>query len=322
MGKNIAIVGCGGVGSWAAFTVAKAAMGNPELVSSIGLFDADKWEERNFSRAPRLASGHPKARQVRLWLEKETNHTVPIEAHTVAITPDNISVALEPYDTILCCTDDVASQRLIYQWCRSNGRTYRRGGYDGDIINVLSGMPLTCNLEAERADQGYHGQPEVYHAMITGALVAYSALRNPVTVMGELKSLTVTGAAYVPKWLRDDITSDTWKRAARDEGWHDEGDCNHEDCISLHDSDYHSSDDCNHDECFTYESALESFFDKRPRDIVCELPDEVVDYIKESAAEEALADQSAEDAAAKVEAYHIEHHNAAIRESWCPYCER
>lgn len=141
-------------------------------------------------------------------------------AVTEALTPTNIDVHLRSVDTVICCTDQVESQRFLPIWCKEHDIRYQRAGYDGDTINVCPSIPLTLETdEVEAADHGYHGVPEVYHAMIAGAMAVYSVFNAPVVILGELAKLAVSDCNLVPQPLRDKIAEDTWRTKATDEGW-------------------------------------------------------------------------------------------------------
>lgn len=261
--KHIAIVGVGGVGTWAAQACALVARGNPEAIAELGLFDPDKVEEKNLARVPLQGwVGDWKVAAVKSVLST----SIAVNTSTTPITSDNIAVQLALYDTVICATDDVHSQRVIHQWCRKNNRTYQRAGYDGDTINVCRQIPLTFDIEAEKADAGYHGVPECYHAMIAGVLAAYSVLRQPVTVMGEIAKLCVLESSQVPVKVAEAIEQETreqHEQNLRDDGWHESGDC------EIPDG-YHSYEDCNHDD-YIYAGSN--------RELYTNLSSDQVDYI-------------------------------------------
>ena len=265
--KHIAIVGVGGVGTWAAQACALVVKGNPEAIAELGLFDPDKVEEKNLARVSLQGwVGDWKVNAVKSVL----NTSIAVNTSTTPITSDNIAVQLAPYDTVICATDDVHSQRVIHQWCRKNNRTYQRAGYDGDTINVCRQIPLTFDIEAEKEDAGYHGVPECYHAIIAGVLAAYSVLRQPVTVMGEIAKLCVLESSQVPVKVAEAIEEGAKEQHQKDlegDGWHDRDNC------KIPEG-YHSSEDCNYDD-YIYAGGSN-------RETASNLSSDLIDYIIEN----------------------------------------
>jgi len=239
---KVAICGVGGVGSWAAETLAKAARGQEGLISKIGLFDPDVLEQKNLARMPTVSPdwvGHPKVDLIRRLIQGTVAN---VERRQIKVDASNIDMILFDYDIVICCSDDVENQRLVKLWCdRNRSKVYQRAGYDGDNINVCRALPMTFDVEEEKADAGYHGQPEVYQAMLAGCLAVYSVLKNTVTVMGEVKKIGCLDATHVPESVREAIVAsvprqivsaeaEDWEEIASNHGWHDSDNCNHDEC--------------------------------------------------------------------------------------------
>lgn len=305
MGKKIALVGCGGVGTWVAQTLVLANKGQPGLVESITLIDHDTLEERNLARV-NLARGYVGLTKVEAIAMTLRNQGVMFIQHPYKLDANNIDMSLAGIDTVICCSDDVDNQRLCKLWCQGKGATYQRAGYDGDTINVCRQLPLTFDEAAERADAGYHGVPEVYHAMLAGTLAAYSVLRQPVVVMGEVAKLSIKESTQVPEVIAEAIAEKGWQDRASDAGWHDS-----EDCDPQIPDGYHHYDDCNHEDCLYLGDTTTTIIDNLPNhvieqiqedyyddavtdyltdastdDIIVQLPKRVVDAIKASVREE------------------------------------
>jgi hypothetical protein len=322
-GKHVAIVGVGGVGTYAALACAQADRGQPGLIRKLSLFDADNLEERNLGRVPfgTRQVGLPKVLVVQRWLS-DLHPQLAVVQEAYHIDANNIDIALADVDVVICCTDRVDSQRLINTWCdltKTNGRkpvVYQRAGYDGDTINVTRALPLTFDPEAERADEGYHGVPEVYHAILAGTLAAYSVLRSPIVLMGEVKNLTTVGATFVPEPIAASIADERWQDLAENADWHSTNDCEIPD-------DYHHYNDCNHDDCIDEETAVENFLTQRPRDGVGDLPQEWIDYIVEQNTDmDAVVDNDPTGATAALQAVHASGNCTGLTNRYkCPWCE-
>ena len=208
--RHIAIVGVGGVGTWAAIACALVNRGHAGRISSLTLFDRDCLERKNLARVP-FDSGNIRSAKVLVvkdYLIHACGFTNHIDCVQEAITPDTLPLWFHEhaaFDTVICTTDTIDSQRLLNEWCHNNDIRYKRAGYDGDTINICTAFPLTSNVAAEAADQGYHGVPEVYHAMLAGTLAAYSVLKDPITYMGDVKDIGALSASLMPDSIRDAI---------------------------------------------------------------------------------------------------------------------
>jgi len=174
--KRIAIVGCGGVGSWTALFAANIG------IRTIHIFDYDKLEVHNLNRTPFFPDDVGKLKidamrnVIKMYRPRclVIGYDYPIKADTVI--PRDI-------DSVIDCTDNLASQRNIEKLAKESNMEYIRAGYDvkdyESIVNV-------CGTNAKIWDNvpeevGYSTPPApsfVIPAAIAGALAVFAVVKN------------------------------------------------------------------------------------------------------------------------------------------------
>lgn len=251
--KNVVVVGCGGVGSWAAYCVAMRAQQDGEACT-LTLIDGDAIETKNITRMAWVggdgAAGMYKVEQIRNVIARTVpNVTIVVRARH--FLPETDVLYLTDADTIICATDTVSTQRWLHTYCKQTSKRYIRAGYDGDEINVTTQFALTLEDDAtEQADAGYHSIPTIFPAIVAGALAAYKVFNEDgPMVLGPLGRLGVKDSELVPERVVDALVEKN--------GWHTEDECEHPDCERQHCEDgnceipdgYHNYDDCDHSEC-------------------------------------------------------------------------
>lgn len=122
--QKISIVGVGGTGSWVALFSAMSG------VKQINLFDSDTVDKTNIARM--IYKPNMVGRKKTECLKEIIKELRP----SCNILPfDNITEVtlrlLNNSNCILCCTDTIDSQRLIYDYCLKYGLRFFRVGYDG-----------------------------------------------------------------------------------------------------------------------------------------------------------------------------------------------
>jgi ThiF family len=175
----VTIVGCGGVGSWAALFLALA--GVPQLI----LWDEDVLAEHNFNRFPcgPAAVGCLKVDAMRLHIEQvKPGCDVIARAENWSKANQSNSPIIPGW--ILVTTDTWASRKEVYEWVqcfnegrdiRDNGRTYTGVSYieasaEGEFGGA-AGRPALFASELEE-NAGYASVPVWVGPAVIGAYLA------------------------------------------------------------------------------------------------------------------------------------------------------
>jgi len=140
---RIAIVGCGGVGTWVAIY---SAMGG---VPSIKLFDRDTIEIHNLNRLPYSmdALGKKKVHVLRDYIVK-IRPNIEVFAFDARLTRNNASL-VQDCPIVFDCTDSSRSHRLLESlWDDGYFDVLIRASYDGEHIT------LAKNFHLEKASWG------------------------------------------------------------------------------------------------------------------------------------------------------------------------
>jgi len=137
---NVSIVGCGGTGTWVALFSAMSGS------KKIKLFDSDAIELHNLNRLPFSPAqiGEEKTKVLKELIQQlRPDCTVITFPH---VEPDSLTL-LE--GVVYDCTDRHNVQNMLQEYCQNQTpkRVYRRVGYDGDHLTVLSkGSPVTASV--------------------------------------------------------------------------------------------------------------------------------------------------------------------------------
>lgn len=167
---GVAVVGCGGVGSWLAYLLALA--GVPHLY----LFDHDTVSDHNLNRLP----------VSREWIGKPKSEAVAALIRT--LRPDCDVWALGQFTErnansldlrhqvrfIVATTDTLASRRLVHGWAINSYIKYLEVAAEGDI-GTISGSPAEWATEAEQLP-GYASVPVWVGPCVLASAVAVSYL--------------------------------------------------------------------------------------------------------------------------------------------------
>jgi len=306
--KSVAIIGVGGVGSWAACAIASYAEQN-NLPLSLTLIDGDCIEESNVARmfgGSTGSVGYSKVTIVRQsLLARRHSGTITIYTHGKHFTPDDL-LLLADVEVIVCATDTVDIQRWLHQYCVKTGQRYIRAGYDGDTINVTTQFPLTLEDDATEAkDAGYHETPTAIPAMIAGALAAYKVW-HPETapvLLGDISRLHIADSSFVPEAIKDTLIEGAWKAKAEANDWHNGDACD----IPYG---YHHTDDCCQDNCIPDDYHQQGRACQEYLNDWHEAGDDCLEHVFENTSTRALI------AAITTE------HNAHTddKQEWCGYC--
>lgn len=144
---EVAIVGCGGLGSAAAVYLAASGTGRVHLI------DYDRIDLSNLHRQVFYQTdqvGHSKAGTLASYLQK-INPEINISFSEVALTKENIQKQLNEFPLVVDCTDSLPTKYLLNDFCVLNdkiliyGSLYKHDGYIG-VFNVSSEAGKSANL--------------------------------------------------------------------------------------------------------------------------------------------------------------------------------
>lgn len=167
---NVAIVGCGGVGVWAAMAIALGG------VNALTLYDGDDISLTNLNRLPfstkQLGDSKSVALAMMLQELRPDLHVAARGAFDPALHD------FDPIDYVVCCTDSLKSRKMVYEAAKKHSFVkYLELGADEERW-TLSGCPPLFTTELE-AEPGYATVPvHVGPCMMAGAAAAYYVLHN------------------------------------------------------------------------------------------------------------------------------------------------
>jgi len=168
--KRIAVVGCGGIGSWVA--IYSAMVGVKEML----LFDDDVLEVHNLNRLPFSLEdvGKPKVRVVRDFILK-LRPECTVFAYETKLTEFSKSL-LYGCDVVFDCTDNTRAHEFIEKlWDEQVFTTLIRGSYNGEHITVAKNSKVTMNSWGERVD-GYDIPSYVAPTSIVAGILVWLAV--------------------------------------------------------------------------------------------------------------------------------------------------
>ena len=131
--NTVAVVGCGGIGSWVA--IFSAMSGVPNLY----LFDPDNMEESNRNRLP-FCQGSLNRKKVEVVSEyiRAIRPDCNVAAVPEKLEPGVLlNVLFSTANVLVECTDSPRSQIRLYKECKGK-IPFIRAGYDGTKITVTS----------------------------------------------------------------------------------------------------------------------------------------------------------------------------------------
>jgi len=162
--QSAIVAGVGGSGSWTALFLAMSGVRN------LALFDHDRMELSNLNRLPFKESDVGKLK------------TEVVQEFIQAIRPDcNIEVEgradpftlelFKDHQLLFDCTDRIDTQQFLCGWCKDNGISYVRTGYDG--LHVTSGIDPSGWSTTDEIITGYTITPSW---VVPAAMVALMSL--------------------------------------------------------------------------------------------------------------------------------------------------
>jgi tRNA A37 threonylcarbamoyladenosine dehydratase len=116
---RVAVIGLGGVGSWAAEALARSAIGGMTLI------DLDMIAESNVNRQIHALDGLFGAAKTEAMAERirAINPACRVETIEDFITPENVAVLADrDFDYVIDAIDQVRAKAAIASWCAENSR--------------------------------------------------------------------------------------------------------------------------------------------------------------------------------------------------------
>lgn len=163
---SVAIIGCGGVGSWLAYMLALA--GTPQLY----LFDHDIVSESNLNRLPvsRDWLDKPKAEALKATIlaMRPTCDIYALDAWTPEVATAMKLNTLVPW--VACSTDSLASRQAAYKWSKSYHLYYIEAAAEGEFGSA-TGAPAEWASDLE-TQPGYASVPVWIGPCVTAAYLA------------------------------------------------------------------------------------------------------------------------------------------------------
>ncbi|MFH1849266.1 MAG: HesA/MoeB/ThiF family protein [archaeon] len=173
--RSVSIVGVGALGTICAELLARAGIG------SLALIDRDMVEPSNLQRQTLFTEddiGKPKVSAARRRLMK-VNSGVRVIAHESNITSDNAGILWG--DLILDCTDNLATSRVLNDYCRQKKIPLVYAACAGTVGLVYTVLPEGPCLECMYTDKRDHACNDTgilnAAAAATGALQAAEAIK-------------------------------------------------------------------------------------------------------------------------------------------------
>ena len=171
--KQVALVGCGGIGFWVGLQLAMAG------VPHLDLIDPDMVEKSNLNRLPLSESslGFPKVHALR-DLVHELRPDTTVVAYPIPVT--EFLLKTMQITALMDCTDDYNVQLMCYKYCCSNSIRYIRAGYNGGTHITVTSTVAEWDANPDVASTRYAVVPSwVAPAVAAAALVLVKLMLLP-----------------------------------------------------------------------------------------------------------------------------------------------
>src|SRR5271154_6696146 len=167
--QRVAIVGCGGVGSWVAYFLALAG------IDSIALYDGDTVEGHNLHRLPLTP------REIGMRKSEAVAQLLQNARPMIHVTPrlhfDPTVHTLADFDVVVCSTDSLKSRQMVLAAAAQASCYYYEAGADGERCSI-SGPSESWETPLE-GDTGYAHVPVfVGPCTMAASMIAYYVLKG------------------------------------------------------------------------------------------------------------------------------------------------
>ncbi len=209
--SSAAVIGCGGLGGYAAEILARAGVGRLVLV------DSDVFDESNLNRqllATEKTLGAPKAREAARRVE-EINGSVIAEERQCRFDDYSAEGILDGIHVALDCLDSLSSRRTLYAQCGERNIPVVSGaigGFWGQVVVVFPDGPSPADFFPEGKDQGE--EQERGNPPFTPAAVAALECAQAI------KLITGKGSVLRESFLWMDLKEDEFSRLSLKKGNH------------------------------------------------------------------------------------------------------
>jgi threonine dehydrogenase-like Zn-dependent dehydrogenase len=172
---KVAVIGCGGVGSWVAWFLALSG------VKELWLFDGDKVEEHNLNRLPLAAEdvGKDKTQAVGELIQSRRHDCAIVTMGKWSPTIATQIGLNNEVGWVVCATDSLANRAEVSEWCSDNAVNYIEVSAEGEMAGV-TGEPaeFATSLETE---PGYASIPVWCGPAVMAAVTAcYHVCHNAI----------------------------------------------------------------------------------------------------------------------------------------------
>lgn len=177
--KQVAVIGCGGLGGYVISALARFGIG------SLILVDGDIFVESNLNRqlfSKNDTLGKNKALSAKEAIA-EINPDVDVIAISENLTIENASGIMENCDIAVDCLDNIPSRLVLQNTCKALGIPFIHGAIDGFLGQVSVVFPDDNTLDELylelTADIGFHesqGNPG-FTTMLIGAIQAAETIK-------------------------------------------------------------------------------------------------------------------------------------------------
>jgi len=174
--RHIAVIGCGGVGSWVALLLALSG------VKNLSLFDGDNIEASNLNRTLfELGDiSQNKASAVREKIIRVRPNAI-VQAFPFMVLPGLITSNME---VVMDCTDDSKTQKELYKVCVELGIRYIRAGYNGLDKFTVTDKALFWEIKPQNR---YEFIPSwVVPAVLVATLAVMKIVNQNLEVKGDI----------------------------------------------------------------------------------------------------------------------------------------
>ena len=137
LGKQVLVVGCGGLGGHLIDMLARIGVGALRVVDG-DVFEPSNLNRQLLSETPLLGVSKAKAAAERV---NRVNPDIAVEAADCFLTQENVSGLLTKCDVVLDGLDNMESRRILAKECEQVGIPYIYGAVNGWVAQAAVSMP-------------------------------------------------------------------------------------------------------------------------------------------------------------------------------------
>jgi hypothetical protein len=151
--KGVAVIGCGGVGSWIAYFLALAGVDN------LWLFDPDIVSESNLNRLPlpQSAIGKSKSQSLADFITSQRPSATITAMSAFSEQIADLCHLSDEVSWLVCSTDTLATRQMSHNYAVTHGRCYIEAAAEGEYGSIASAPAEWAT--ADDAKPGYASVP-------------------------------------------------------------------------------------------------------------------------------------------------------------------